>query len=111
MDYNRIKRFIRWTRKRFKDKTVEQIWEMIQSTPRLKKEYELFDRQPEPYSAALPNIQFALKTYGWKELMEALWIVASKKEETMNLLGLIDEEHKWTKIKDKLNQMPRNVQT
>jgi hypothetical protein len=109
-DYARVKRFMRWTRKRFKDKTVEQVWDKIQETPKLLKDYETFDSIPPTYSGATANIEFAIKTYGWRELMEAIWIVATKKEETMSNLGFKEEEAKWTKVKDKLSQIPKNVQ-
>ena len=51
-----------------------------------------------------------IKNYGWRELMEAMWIVATKKEEAMANLGITEEEAKWTKVKDKLAQIPKNVQ-
>jgi len=109
-DCNRVKRFIQWTKKRFKDQTIEQVWGKIKESPKLMHDYEVFDKLPPPYSPALPNIRFAIKSFGWRELMDALWIVASEKEQTMSLLGLKDEEEKWIKVKDKLAQMPKNVQ-
>ena len=58
-NYARIKRFMRWTRKRFKDKTIEQVWSKIQESPKLLKDFETFDTQPPTYSGALPNVEFA----------------------------------------------------
>ncbi len=110
MDRLRIKAYMRWTTRRFKDKTVEQVWSKIQDNPKMMKEYLTFDTLPPRYANSTVNLKFALKNYGWQDMMKALWILATEKENSMFNNGLIEEQEKWTKVKDKLAQMPRNVQ-
>lgn len=110
MDRERIKAYMRWTTRRFKDNTVEIVWSKIQGNPKMMKEYLTFDTLPSIYAHSTANLRFALKNYGWKDLMKSLWILATEKENTMFMNGLIKEQEKWIKVKDKLAQMPRNVQ-
>jgi len=110
MDKARIEKYLRWTTRRFKDNSLELVWMKIQENPRIKREYETFDQQPARYAHSTANIKFALKHYGWEDLLKGLWIVATEKENSMNLMGFKKEQEKWIKVKDKLAQMPRNVQ-
>lgn len=110
MDVTRIAAFMRWTRRRFKGNTITQVWTKIQENPKIRKEYETFDTLPPKYAHSTANLEFVLRNYGYKDLLMGLWIVACKKENNMYLLGLTEEQEKWIKVKDKLAQMPRNVQ-
>jgi hypothetical protein len=110
MDRTRIEAYLRWTTRRFKSTTVERIWGKIQENPKIKREYETFDKQPDRYAHSTANLKFVLKNYGWQDLMKGLFILATEKENSMFLNGLKTEQEKWIKVKDKLAQMPRNVQ-
>ena len=110
MDKARIEAYLRWTTRRFKDNSLELVWAKIQDNPRMKREYETVDQQPAKYAYSTANIEFALKNYGWQDLLRGLWIVATKKENSMHLMRMKKEQEKWIKVKDKLAQMPRNVQ-
>lgn len=109
-DENRVKAYLRWAKKRFKDNSPEWAWTKIQDNPKWMKDYLSFDKKPPEFSEASVNVEFCVRTYGWREMMRALWILASRKEETMYRLGLEEEESKWRKVKDKLASMPKNVQ-
>lgn len=110
MDRTRIETYLRWTTRRFKDNSIELVWTKIQGNPRIKREYETFDKQPAKYANSTANVKFALKNYGWEDLLKGLWIVATEKENSMHLMGMKKEQEKWIKVKDKLAQMPRKVQ-
>jgi hypothetical protein len=108
-DSDRIKRWMRWTKKRFKDKTIEQVWAKIQENPKLMEEYSNFHKY-QRHSPATQTIEFATRAYGWKALVEAMWIMASRKEELTHMANQPQEQEKWTKVKDTLSKLPRNVQ-
>ena len=109
-DPNRIKKWMRWTKKRFKDKTIAQVWNKIQENPKLLEEYNNFEKYKR-HSEASTYVEFAVRTHGWSAFLDAIWILASRKEEILALSNNVKEEQKWTKVKDKLSQIPRNAQT
>lgn len=110
MDRLRVAAYMRWTARRFKGNTVEQVWTKIQENPKIRKEYETFDTQPARYSHSTANLKFALRNYGWPDLLKGLFLLATVKENSMFLNGFKEEQERWIKVKDKLAQMPRNVQ-
>ena len=110
MDRVRIAAYLRWTTRRFKGQTLEQVWTKILENPHIRREYESFDKQPPRYSHSTANLKFILKNYGWEDLLKGMFLLATEKENTMFLMGMKEEQDKWIKVKDKLAQMPRKVQ-
>ena len=110
MDPVRLRAYLRWTKRHFGKSSLELIWKKIQKNPRMMQEYKEFDTMLPRTSPATANVEWAIKLYGWEELLNAMWLFATGKEQTMINLGLQNESEKWSKVKEKLATIPKSVQ-